>query len=394
MIKHLCTLVWNRKRSVALTISEIFISFLAVFFTSAIGLHFLEAYRLPLGFSYENLWPIQIGRQSSNIWSEEEGQTSERLLREIAAFDQIEAAALSAASPFDDARIYSRFEVDGVLVEPELWEVSDRFIEVLGIQVTEGRWFEESDHVLKYRPVVINEQLRRERFGSEEAVGRTIGVSRSGSEVRVVGVVSDFRHRGDFYRPEGFAFEFSEVDRPFMPMTTMLVKVRHGTGIDFEEALVGRMQEVAKGWSFEVRTLSSMRRSYLRRMLAPLLLGAMVAGFFLLMVSLGLVGVLWQSVTQRTRELGLRRAKGATRNRIHRQILGEVFVTSTLAMGAAALVILHFGLFDLLAFASIRACSAAFFLSAALIYLLSSLCALYPAWLATRIQPAQALHYE
>ena len=61
-----------------------------------------------------------------------------------------------------------------------------------------------------------------------------------------------------------------------------------------------------------------------------------VAGFLMLMVALGLTGVLWQNVTQRTREIGLRRAKGATARRIHRQILGELLVMTTLALAAGA----------------------------------------------------------
>ena len=46
----------------------------------------------------------------------------------------------------------------------------------------------------------------------------------------------------------------------------------------------------------------------------PLIAVGLVAGFLMLMVALGLLGVLWQNVTQRTREMGLRRAKGAPGN--------------------------------------------------------------------------------
>ena len=54
---------------------------------------------------------------------------------------------------------------------------------------------------------------------------------------------------------------------------------------------------------------------------------------------LGLTGVLWQSVTQRTREIGLRRAKGAERTRVQRQILGELVVMTSMAVAVAAILV-------------------------------------------------------
>ena len=76
-----------------------------------------------------------------------------------------------------------------------------------------------------------------------------------------------------------------------------------------------------------------MRTEYLRNnYLTPLAIMGMVAGFLLLMVALGLSGVLWQNVTQRIRELGLRRAKGADRARIKRQIFMEIALMTGIAM--------------------------------------------------------------
>ena len=64
-----------------------------------------------------------------------------------------------------------------------------------------------------------------------------------------------------------------------------------------------------------------------------------MAGFLLLMVALGLTGVVWQNVTQRIREIGLRRAKGARIENIHRQILGELVVMTSLALLVGVLLV-------------------------------------------------------
>ena len=66
--------------------------------------------------------------------------------------------------------------------------------------------------------------------------------------------------------------------------------------------------------------------------LGPLIAAGVIAGFLLLMVAMGLTGVLWQTVTQRTREIGLRRAKGATAGDIRTQILGELVVMTSIAV--------------------------------------------------------------
>ena len=72
---------------------------------------------------------------------------------------------------------------------------------------------------------------------------------------------------------------------------------------------------------------------------APVAAIGLVAGFLMLMVALGLTGVLWQSVTQRTQEIGLRRAKGAERVQVQRQILAELVVMTSMAVLVAAVLV-------------------------------------------------------
>ena len=81
--------------------------------------------------------------------------------------------------------------------------------------------------------------------------------------------------------------------------------------------MVKTLQSIAHGWSFNVVNLDECARSRTsaRKTSSRSALSRLVAVFLLLMVVLGLTGVMWQNVTRRTREIGLRRATGAHRVR-------------------------------------------------------------------------------
>jgi putative ABC transport system permease protein len=170
--------------------------------------------------------------------------------------------------------------------------------------------------------------------------------------------------------------------------------MKPGTTAAFEGELVRRMLAVAPGWSFEPQPLANLRQSYYRKTLAPLVLGGIIASFLLLMVGLGLIGVLWQSVTRRTRELGLRRATGASRQAIVRQILGEQLLLTTMGILLGILVVGQLPVFGLASFFGPRVFTGGVIGAVAALYLLSTLCALYPCTLAGRLAPADALRYE
>jgi putative ABC transport system permease protein len=163
----------------------------------------------------------------------------------------------------------------------------------------------------------------------------------------------------------------------------------------FEERLVKNLQSVAPDWGFTMKPVEDVRSEYLRsNYLTPLAIMGMVAGFLLLMVALGLSGVLWQNVTQRIRELGLRRAKGADRARIKLQIFMELALMTGIAIGLGAIILAQLPMFGWLGPVPPGIYAASLVLAAALLFVLTSFCGWYPSLLATRIPPAEALRYE
>jgi putative ABC transport system permease protein len=207
-------------------------------------------------------------------------------------------------------------------------------------------------------------------------------------------VVTDFRQGGEYAGLDYYMFERKKLDDPKQrPPRNLLIKVRPGTTAAFEEKLAERLQAVAKAWSFEIQPIVQKRESALKLRLAPVIAAGVVAAFLMIMVGLGLVGVLWQSVTQRTREIGLRRAKGATLQHVYKQILGELFILTSIGLMSGIVVVVQFPLLDLIGI-NTTVFGFGLVVSLVLIYALTLAAGLYPSWLATKVQPAAALHYE
>ncbi|HZS04670.1 MAG TPA: FtsX-like permease family protein [Blastocatellia bacterium] len=406
MIKHICKLVWNRKRINFLITLEIFFSFLVVFAVIVFAVYYADNYRHPLGFDYQNVWYVGVGieQKSDNSDNAQNLVMARQILATLREFNEVESVAGVWGAPYSRGNWTSGYD-DKKTGRPIRYNgntVTDDLREVVKLNLVRGRWFGKEDDGASYKSVVINQQLAREMFGNEDPLGKSINdpdeKPRDGKprkEERVVGVVDDFRKNGEFSELKGNVFFRNtlshEDDRP---PRSFVLKVHPGTTAAFEEKLIARLHAIARDWSFDIKRLEEMRAANHKEYYVPMLAFALVAGFLMIMVGLGLTGVLWQSVTQRTKEIGLRRAKGATSRRIYKQILAELLVITTFGLIAGTLIVVQFPLLNVLGFASGRVYVYSLLLSLALVYVLTIICGLYPSRLATKVQPAEALHYE
>jgi putative ABC transport system permease protein len=416
MIRHLLRIVWNRRRANLLIAIEIFLSFLVLATVITIGVYLLDNYLTPLGFDYERAWSVRI---SMNAPGEGPGAAGEQafedtpagqrarvatLLRLVRDLPEVESAASTAIAPYGSSSRTSSIDVGGRSYEFGASDADDAFADAMQLHVTRGRWFGPADDGAAWRPTVVNERLAREMFGAEDPVGRLVQEDppkiperEPRSPMRIVGVISDFRKAGELEPADNYAFFRDNLDAsvtgPWVPRW-LIVRVRPGTAAEFEERMVLRLQQGEREWSFRATPLTLARATVLRSYLPSIVSGALVAAFLLAMVMLGLTGVLWQTVTQRTREIGLRRAKGATIVNIRHQVLGEVLVLTSLAVAAGAIVVAQFPLLELLGTIGGRIYAAGLVISVACIYLLSIACAWMPSRLATSVPPAEALRYE
>jgi putative ABC transport system permease protein len=398
MIKHLLKLVWNRKRFNFLITVEIFISFLVLFIVTMFIVYYANNYRQPLGFVYENVWNVSIDvkQDSDDYFTVKQQELTRQIYLAVKDMPEVESAASSLSVPYHVGGSFGGENINGRLIEYERGEVTDDLKEVLQLDVVEGRWFSKEDDAANYRPVVINRRLAEDMFGAENPIGKIFGKAEGGNkESQVIGVVSDFRKRGELAGLGNFIFTRKNLNDPKdRPPRNLLLKIRPGVSAEFEERLANKLQAIAKDWSFEVTPLVNLRESSFQMQLVPVIVLGIIAAFLMIMVALGLTGVLWQSVTQRRKEIGLRRAKGATARNIYNQILAELLIITSCGLLLGILVVVQFPLLDLINFISGKIYLYSILVAALMIYLLTILCGLYPSRLATKVQPAEALHYE
>ncbi|HYH08998.1 MAG TPA: ABC transporter permease [Thermoanaerobaculia bacterium] len=395
MIKHLLKLVWNRKRANALIVGEIFVSFLVIFAVLTGAITLIGGWRAPIGFDYRNVWDVRMDFDNAQEQtSPEMAATVMRMIAEVRAMPEVESAAISTTPPYSFSTSEGTRTINGREVSVLFDDVTDDFAEVMKLKVVRGRWFNATDDAAQQQPLVLDTNAARDLFGEADPVGQKWELDENQFGV-VVGVVSSYRKSGEVSMPANMMFRRSAPNGRYGRLGNhILVRLRPGTPAVFEEKLAARLHSVAPNVSFRVRHMELMRDSMVRTRLAPIIIGGIVGVFLISMVALGLTGVLWQNVTTRTRELGLRRAMGASGGAVHRQILGEVALLATVALLVGVIVVAQLPILGAFSIVTPSSFTAGILGALATIYALTVLCGLYPSWLASRLQPADALRYE
>lgn len=396
MIRHLFKVVWNRKRANALIVAEIFVSFLVVFAVVTGAIAMAARWQQPVGFAWHDVWTVSMDFDAG---ARDEGgealhATVMRLLSESAAFPEVEAAAVSNTPPYAFSTSEMTRNHEGRDVTIVVDDVTDDFAKVMKIEVIRGRWFNAEDDAAQLEPLVIDANAARALFGAENPIGQKYELD-SDVHGRIVGVIAPYRKDGETSAARNMMFRRIAPNGAYGRVgSNLVVRVRPGTPAMFEETLLRRLQQVAPSMSLRVRQMEQMRSAAHRMRFTPLIAGGIVGLFLISMVALGLTGVLWQNVTRRTREIGVRRALGASGSSVHRQILAEVVLLTTLATILGMVVVVQLPLLGFFSLVTTGAFATGVAGALAAIYSLTVLCALYPSWLASRLTPADALRYE
>ncbi len=399
MLRHLFRLIWNRKRANLLLFSEIFFSFIVLFGIGTLLFNFGRNYVLPRGFRHNNIWRLYL--------TAAQGQKMPRpqvdnVLQAIQALPGVQDAALASDNtPFRFVTMNTTLAHGNNLVKDvDQYEADERYFPTMGLTLQQGRWFRASDDAAAYHPAVLSRNTADALFGpGQPALGQLFRHKSpfgpdTARSFQVVGVAANVRMGSDFSAPTpSLWLRLLPHDTASWETATVLVHVAPGQGAALQQRMVRTVAGPGRQWSTRIYALENDRLDMLKPTLAPLAALALIGLFLVVNVALGLFGVLWYNISQRRAEIGLRRVLGATGVGIGWQFLGEMLVLTTLGVLAGTLVAMQFPLLHAFNLAS-SVYGLAMLLAAALIFVLTAVCAWQPSRLAAAIQPAVALREE
>jgi putative ABC transport system permease protein len=279
--------------------------------------------------------------------------------------------------------------------QADFFVVMPDYFRTIGAALHDGRDFDSRDRYDGELTIVVNEALARTSFPNVNPVGRRIscGMDRAGY-MTIVGVVSDFRNY-DPARPPRPAIFMPYLQHPFFATRMTFVARTAGDPTAMTEIVRKKVAEISTDLPLQFSTLDQRLAATVASPRFRSTLLGVFAGLAVLLAMAGVYGVMAYTVSQRTRELGLRVALGADRGRIIRLVLsgGVRFAVMGLLIGLggawAATRLLEAMLFEIQS-----TDVSTYAVTAAGVTLVTVAASVVPAWRASRIDPIEALRQE
>jgi putative ABC transport system permease protein len=260
----------------------------------------------------------------------------------------LESAAFGISVPLDQAAPFlAGFIVEGHApgdrrAQPQLdfKFASPNYFRTIGMTLLSGRAFTDADDANAPPVGIVNLSMARHNFPDVDAVGRRVSLDNGRTWITIVGVVNDTHDYGMAEKPT------DELYRAFAQTGPLSASLLLRTASDPESCArlipaavhaVDPRQPVS-----QIRTLESIRRRSLAPPRLTAMLVALFAGVALVITAAGIAGVVSFSVNQRTTEIGVRMALGASRPSVVRMIVrqGLTPVTAGLACGLASALLM------------------------------------------------------
>jgi putative ABC transport system permease protein len=372
---------------------------------------FRNAQDAPLGFKPQNILVADLLLPKARYDTDEKvTRFHNQLLDRIRALPGVEAVALGSNIPFDANEWDSSFHLTGTPAFPpgerpeaEINVVTPDYFRLMGMPLLRGRAFTADDRANKPHSVIIDESLARRYFPGKDPVGQQIDDNQSEQKnpppLTIIGVVPRTRNEApgeDNVEQYHWVQMYYCADQLPNHDNMLMLRVKSGDPRALVPAIKRELAALDPDQAFSgISTMEdNVAKSLGSRRMMMSLLGAF-ATIALVLASVGLYGVMALTVTQRTRELGIRLALGAQRADVFRLVLtqGMVLVFAGLIIGLLAAVGAGRGLQSLLYGVGgfdVPALSLALFALA----MVALIACLLPARRATRVDPIEALRAE
>ena len=361
--------LWSRRKKIGWIFTELAIVTMILWVLIDVSTVFLYNKSLPNGYDNDRLCQVDIRTYSEDdsMYNEEYGteeacnENIERILRKVRNYEGVENATYIftswqylGTSGVQAYTIKSGNEAVDSLIKPihvMRFHLNTNYFETYGIETAEGSPSPEELSKLNFawNDVVVTEDVVKRFFGKENAVGKKlffIDWKKDTIWCPIKAVVKDVRHQS--YRPNS-ALIFRPLLKPELYDYCKLV-VRVKAGVDMSDFLKGfdefvnKELNVGNFYAQKVESLNEIIRltevSYVTLNDITLILTV----FFLINLSLGVVGTFWLQTRGRVEEMGVLRTFGATKWNIRIMLLGEGLVLSTLAVIVGCMLYLQIAL--------------------------------------------------
>ena len=385
-----------------LVVSQLALSFTLLIGAGLMVRSLINLTRVDTGLQYENVVAME-APNTTGMDAAENLQLMDRVIEEIATFPGVRSAAHASRAPFQPAMLMGRtLRVEGrtedAVASPmgTVNVVSPDYFETVGVPMVRGRSFYDTDDADSEAVVVINERMALDLFGEESPINQRISAQQFngqwGNWARVVGVAANTREYG---------LSLAGAHTIYIPAaqqtagSAIIVATTGEAG-----PLARRVTEVVQSMSADrpvdnVTTLTELRSEDIA---ADRLNAALFSAFAILalvIAAIGVLGVLAFTVSQRTREFGVRMALGAEQRQVLGMVIkeGVVLAVGALVVGVVAAMSLSPFLVELLF--EVERTDPATYLGVGVILASVAILASYlPARRATQVDPMEALRSE
>ena len=358
------------------------------------------------GFNTENVLTMQIGLPNAAYQdAQKRAAFLKQLETNLAAAPEVSSVGLVTRLPLMSAlnNITSFLAIEGREVPPgerpeiDFRRASTGYFQTMGIPLLSGRLVTEQDVTNNTSSVLINEAMAKRFFSGEDPVGKRISTANStGQQTQwqtIVGVVGSVRHLGLDLEPRPEIYYHTNTSPPFGPVVVIRTTADPQRLISIARAKVRELDRDVP--ISNVNTMEQLvAQSVAQRRFGMFLVG-IFAALALVLAVVGIYGVVSYSVAQRTNEIGVRMALGASASDVLKMVLKNGMTLALIGVGiglAAAFAVTRLMaamLFD------VKPTDVATFAIVSVGLILVALLACYvPARRAMKVDPLVALRYE
>ena len=392
-----------RRFGANLVVVELAVAVVLLVSAGLLGKSLNRLLHVDVGFQTDHLATLSLELSDANYGKDEQVVAAERkIISRVSSLPGVESVGITSVLPvsFNGNTTWIRIvgrPYNGEHNEVNQRDVSSELFTTLHAKLLRGRYFTDAEDGSKPKVVLINQALARKYFPGEDPIGKKLGDTDLSpkSLTEIIGIVEDVKDGSldsEIWPAVYYPFNqnsdtyFSLVARTSQDEKSLLT------------SLVTAVHEIDPGiGTTDVATMADRINespsAYVHRSSAWL-----VGGFAFLALLLGVVGlygVIAYSVSQRTREIGVRMALGAQRGSVYQLIMKEAGWLTGVGIGAGLVCAIGFATLIRGLLFGVRAWDVATLASVAAVLGVSALLASYiPARRAARVDPMVALRYE